>query len=77
MKKIFEDFGEIIIGKNAHENSMILENADLNDYWFHLSDYPSCHIICKPYNNKLEKKEIKYIAILTIPLRILMKINLK
>ena len=64
MKKLFEEFGEIIIGKNAKENWILLDNADQNDYWFHLSDYPSCHIICKPYNTDLEKKEIKYIAIL-------------
>ena len=64
MKIINEDFGIIIIGNNAKENWAIIDNASENDYWFHLSDYPSCHIICKPNKDKLEKEEIKKIGIL-------------
>lgn len=36
---------KIFIGTSAQENWDILDNADSNDLWFHLSDLPSCHII--------------------------------
>ena len=35
----------IEIGQNAKENWDLVDNADLNDLWFHLDNYPSAHII--------------------------------
>ena len=43
----------IIIGKNENENEQIISNADPEDYWLHLADYPSPHIIVK---NPTKKK---------------------
>ena len=45
MKIINEQFGKILIGKNAKENWDIIDMAEPDDIWFHLSYYPSCHLI--------------------------------
>ncbi len=42
-----------IIGKNQNHNQELLDNAKPNDYWLHLSDYPSPHAIIK---NPTEKR---------------------
>ena len=41
-----------ILGQNAQDNHDIIDNADVNDWWFHLSDLPSAHCI-------VEKSEIE------------------
>ena len=61
MKKIIEDFGEIVIGQNAKENWEIIDLASPTDIWFHLSKFSSCHLICSP-NRELTNKEIAYLA---------------
>lgn len=38
---------DFIVGGNAQENHDIIDSADDEDYWFHVSQYPSCHVICK------------------------------
>jgi predicted ribosome quality control (RQC) complex YloA/Tae2 family protein len=35
----------IKIGKNQQDNDIIVKAANKEDYWFHLEDYPSCHVI--------------------------------
>jgi predicted ribosome quality control (RQC) complex YloA/Tae2 family protein len=35
----------ILIGQNAQENWDIIDMANQYDYWFHLADKPSCHVI--------------------------------
>jgi len=35
----------IKIGENANENDKIIQEAEQNDVWFHLSNLPSCHVI--------------------------------
>jgi predicted ribosome quality control (RQC) complex YloA/Tae2 family protein len=35
----------IIIGKNATDNTKIVKNASPSDVWFHVLDKPSCHVI--------------------------------
>lgn len=46
----------IKIGKNAIENDKLITEAKQTDIWFHLSKFPSCHIIIEcsddfPINN--------------------------
>jgi len=56
MKEI--DINGIIyrIGLNAYDNTQLIKNSDSNWYWFHLSKFPSCHvIICK---NELTNEDI-------------------
>ena len=55
----------IIIGKNEEENDTLVEEAKPNDYWLHLSDYPSPHAIIKnPNEKRIHHKIIKRAAYL-------------
>ena len=47
---------EYIIGRSADENHEIIEHANPYYLWFHVSNYPSCHVICKLENKKYESK---------------------
>lgn len=40
----FEGF-KIMLGSNERENIYLLENSKASDFWFHLKDRPSCHVI--------------------------------
>ena len=75
--KIVEDFDSTVsfyIGQNSRENSNLYkdENIGPDSIWFHLDDYPSCHVyaVNKKDNNwkenrkDNEKKIIKQGAIL-------------
>ena len=33
------------LGRNAKENFDLIDDADPNDWWFHLSDHPSGHCL--------------------------------
>ena len=44
----------IKIGRNAAENTELVQNANKSDIWFHLSDSPSCHVILET-NAKLNQ----------------------
>jgi len=50
-----------LIGKNASDNFNIIDFSLPNDLWFHLYNYPSCHIIASIDNLILNKKELMYI----------------
>ncbi len=56
MKIIQFDNYNILIGKNKDENWKLIDEANENDYWFHLNNYPSCHVILKINNEKIDKK---------------------
>jgi predicted ribosome quality control (RQC) complex YloA/Tae2 family protein len=38
---------EYKVGTNAQENHDIIDEADPQDLWFHISGCASCHVICK------------------------------
>ena len=42
------------IGENAKENWKLLEKANDNDIFFHLSSFPSCYVILK-YNEEIDE----------------------
>ena len=53
----------IIIGKNENENDKIISNADPEDYWLHLTNFPSPHVIVKnPNKNRINHKILKQAA---------------
>jgi predicted ribosome quality control (RQC) complex YloA/Tae2 family protein len=56
-----------IVGRDANENTEIIKQAEPYDLWFHVSNYPSCHVICKlepiKYDKKIFRKIIKQGAI--------------
>ena len=50
------------IGQNKEENSIIISQASQNDYWFHLHNDSSCHVIAHiPAEVKISRKERGYI----------------
>ena len=44
---------ELRLGKNKNENDQLITKATENDYWVHISEYPSGH--CIIVNEKDEK----------------------
>jgi predicted ribosome quality control (RQC) complex YloA/Tae2 family protein len=51
------------IGSNAQDNFDIIGQADSNDIWFHVSSYPSAHIIAQiSHLDKPDKKSIQQIV---------------
>jgi len=62
MKRI--EYNDIIflVGQNARENWSLLANSS-NYYWFHLSAFPSCHVIC--CTSEINDELIHYEAYLT------------
>jgi predicted ribosome quality control (RQC) complex YloA/Tae2 family protein len=51
---------QYFIGENANDNWSIIDDANPDDIWFHISDRPSCHVIAN-IQIKLTKKEMKYV----------------
>jgi len=61
---LFQDY-TIQIGKSKKENDKLITDASENDYWLHLSDYPSGHgIIQNPFNQKIPRKVLKHACVL-------------
>ena len=55
----------IQIGKNKKENDQMITDASENDYWLHLSDYPSAHgFILNPLETKIPRKVLKRACVL-------------
>lgn len=38
---------EFIVGKNAEDNTKLVQTANDKDVWFHIDDLPSAHLILK------------------------------
>jgi predicted ribosome quality control (RQC) complex YloA/Tae2 family protein len=58
--KINVDF---VVGTNAKENHDIIDAANPEDLWFHISEHPSCHVISKIQPGiEIDKKEMQKIA---------------
>jgi len=56
----------ILLGKNAENNDELISAASDDDYWLHLSEYPSPHcIICNPSGKRIHSKVIQHAAYLT------------
>ena len=54
-------FGKIdfLVGQNAQENHDLIDAAEENDLWFHISGHASCHVIGKiPEGLDLDKSDI-------------------
>ena len=58
MKIIEMDYGRVFIGKNKDENIKLILDSEPDNLWFHLKDYPSCHIVVK--NERLLTKSELY-----------------
>ena len=53
-----------VIGQNATENFQIIDDSQPNDLWFHVAEFPSCHVIAKINDvmSSINRKDIKYIV---------------
>ncbi len=59
----FEGF-KIMLGTSERENIYLLENSKASDFWFHLKDRPSCHIIVQNTKKELPQSVINKAATL-------------
>ena len=60
MKEISYEGYVILIGENAEENQQLVLNSDANDYWTHISGYPSAHaVIRNPSGARVHNKVVK------------------
>lgn len=61
VQNFYIDEFKISVGKNQKGNANLLKNASKNDFWFHLKDIPSAHVIVKT-NKKIMSDEVIYFA---------------
>jgi len=49
----------ITIGKNKYDNWKIIDEANDDDYWFHIEDCPSSHVIINMQNHYANANQCK------------------
>jgi predicted ribosome quality control (RQC) complex YloA/Tae2 family protein len=56
----------VIVGQSASDNWNIISEAKQYDYWFHVKNKPSCHVILKLPSNKscVSKQSLIYCGML-------------
>ena len=59
----FEGF-KIMLGTSERENIYLLQNSKASDFWFHLKDRPSCHVIVQNTKKTIPDSVINQAAIL-------------
>ena len=51
------------IGSNASDNFQMIDDANINDIWFHIHNQSSCHVIGRiPDDLTLNKKQLRHIV---------------
>ena len=53
-----------MLGTSERENIYLLENSKASDFWFHLKDRPSCHVIVQNTKKELPQSVINKAATL-------------
>ena len=53
---------KISVGKNEKGNEFLLKNSSKSDYWFHLKDIPSAHVIVKTNKQSLSEEVVEFAA---------------
>jgi predicted ribosome quality control (RQC) complex YloA/Tae2 family protein len=59
----FEGY-KIMLGTSERENIYLLENSKASDFWFHLKDRPSCHVIVQNSKKVIPDSVINQAAVL-------------
>ena len=59
----FEGY-KIMLGTSERENIYLLENSKASDFWFHLKDRPSCHVIVQNAKKEIPLSVINQAALL-------------
>ena len=65
-ESFFYEGYKIMLGSNERENIYLLENAKASDFWFHLKDRPSCHVIVQNSKKELPSSVIQKAATLCV-----------
>ena len=65
-ESFFYEGYKIMLGSNERENIYLLENSKASDFWFHLKDRPSCHVIVQNSKKELPSSVIKKAATLCV-----------
>lgn len=55
---------KISVGKNEKGNEFLLKNSAKNDFWFHLKDLPSAHVIVKTNKQSLTDEIMEFAALI-------------
>ena len=53
---------KISVGKNERGNIRLLKNSGKEDFWFHLKDTPSAHVIVKTNKQSLSEEVVEFAA---------------
>ena len=53
---------KISVGKNERGNISLLKNSGKEDFWFHLKDIPSAHVIVKTNKQNLSEEAVQMAA---------------
>ena len=61
-ESFFYEGYKIMLGSNERENIYLLENSKASDFWFHLKDRPSCHVIVQNTKKELPESVINQAA---------------
>ncbi|MDC7242722.1 MAG: NFACT RNA binding domain-containing protein [Sphaerochaetaceae bacterium] len=61
-QSFFVDSYKIMLGRDERENIYLLENSRASDFWFHLKDRHSCHVIVKNTKKNLPQNIIETAA---------------
>ncbi len=49
---------KIRVGDTAQENWDLINDSKQNDLWFHVENYPSCHVVLTVINSKYPHKSV-------------------
>src|SRR5574344_195749 len=65
-ESFFYEGYKIMLVSNERENIYLLENSKASDFWFHLKDRPSCHVIVQNSKKELPSSVIQKAATLCV-----------
>jgi len=54
------------VGQNAQENWNLLEKAEEEYWFFHLTSFPSCYVIWECKDDEITEEELEELAILCV-----------
>jgi predicted ribosome quality control (RQC) complex YloA/Tae2 family protein len=65
-QEFFIDGYKIMVGRDERENIYLLQNSKASDFWFHIKDKNSCHVIVKNTKKTIPQKIIELSAKLCV-----------
>jgi predicted ribosome quality control (RQC) complex YloA/Tae2 family protein len=48
-------------GSNENENEELIKESNQEEYWFHVSNNSSCHVVTRLENNIITKDNLRYL----------------